>query len=326
MTINFKNVYINNTSTVAGPYVIDGPFNYDLKFNDFYDGEDTFEKCEIKELERCIKLLLKKSNKKEEDIDVLLSSDLMNQLTISNFTLSKFNIPFLGLYNACASFCEELLVASTLIDSNKFQNIIVSTSSHNLTAERQFRNPVEYGAPKKLYQTFTVTGATSSLISNKKSKIKITSATIGNVIDKGSTDVLNMGEVMAPSAAFTLNQHLKDINQSADYYDLIMTGDLGIYGKEIFKEYAKEVYDIKLDNYNDSAVIIYDLKDEEVKAGGSGISCLPLVTYSHIIPNMLEGKLKRVLLIATGALMSPTTTYQKMSIPSISHAISLEVV
>lgn len=326
MTINFKNVYLNDYSTVAGPYVINGPFNYDSKFQDFYDGESTFEKCEIKELTKSIKILFNKSNLTEKDIDLTIAADLLNQITISSFTLSKFNIPFIGVYNACASFCEELFLASSLVDSKKLNNIMCLTSSHNLTAERQYRNPVEYGAPKKDYQTFTVTGATASIVSSNKSKIKITSATIGNVIDKGSMDSLNMGDVMSPSAAFTLNEHLKDNNINADYYDLILTGDLGIYGKKIFKEYAKKVYNITLNNYEDAGSIIYDMKDKEVGAGGSGISCMPLVVYSYIIPKMLKGEIKKVLLIATGALLSTTSVNQKMSIPSISHAISLEAI
>lgn len=325
MTIKFNNSYVKESYTIAGPYVKDGPFKYDKVIDDFYDDEDSFEKCEIKELYNSIKELLKKSNKKEEDIDVVFSSDLMNQITISNYTMKDINIPFFGFYNACASFCEELFIASNFIDSKKFKNIIVSTSSHNLTSERQYRNPVEYGCPKNKYQTFTVTGATSGIITNEKTKIKIKAGTIGKVIDKGSTDALNMGEVMTPSAVYTLNKHLKDLNIKPDYYDLIITGDLGIYGKEIFKDYAKKVYNYDLKNYEDSAALIYDLENEEVGAGGSGISCLPLVTYSYIIPNMLKGKYKKVLLIATGALMSPTTVNQKMTIPSISHAISLEV-
>lgn len=325
MTIKFNNSYIKETSTIAGPYVKDGPFKYDSTFNDFYDGEDTFEKCEMKELEKSIELLLNKIQKKESEIDVLLSADLMNQITISNYVMSKIDIPFLGLYNACASFCEELIIASAMLDSKKYNNIIISTSSHNLTSERQYRNPVEYGCPKNKYQTFTVTGATSGYLTNEKSKIKITNATIGKVIDKGSTDALNMGEVMTPSAVDTLNVHLTDLNINPNYYDLIITGDLGVYGKKIFKDYAKKVYGYNLNNYEDSAVLIYNLNNKEVGAGGSGISCLPLVTYSYIIPNMLKGKFKKVLLIATGALMSPTTVNQKMSIPSISHAVSLEV-
>ena len=324
MNIKFNNVYIEDVSTIAGPFVIDGPFKYDDIFEDFYDGEDTFEKCEIKELTKSIDILLNKTNKKEEDIDFGISSDLMNQITISNYVYERLNIPFLGVYNACASVCEEILIASSILDKYKDKKGIVSTSSHNMTAERQYRNPVEYGAPKPKTTTFTVTGATSMLLTNDKTNIKVESATIGKVIDMGVKDVYDMGSVMTPSAAYTLNEHLKKTNTKVSDYDLILTGDLGKYGKDLFKEYVKEEYNIELNNnYDDSATMIYDYKDN-VYAGGSGPSCLPLVVYSDIIPKLKNKELKKVLIIATGALMSPTTINQKMSIPSVSHAICLE--
>ena len=324
MNIKFNNVYVEDTATVAGPFVINGPFKYDATFNDFYDEEKTFEKCEIKELIRVVNILLKKTNKTKEDISFAISSDLMNQITISNFAYERLNIPYLGIYNACASMCEGILIASSILDKYKNKNVIVSTSSHNMTSERQYRNPVEYGASKPKTATFTVTGATSIMLTNNKTDIKVTSATIGKVIDLGIEDAFDMGSVMTPSAAYTLNKHLKETNTNADDYDLILTGDLGKYGKELFKEYMKEEYNITLgDNYDDSATMIYDYNDD-VYAGGSGPSCLPLVTYSHVIPKLKNKEIKKVLLIATGALMSPTTVNQKMSIPSVSHAICLE--
>lgn len=329
MNIKFNNVYVENVSTVAGPFVIEGPLKdkYDKKFYDYYDGEKTFEQCEMKELNNAIKILLNKTNKNEEDIDFAIAADLMNQLTISNYTFAKLNIPFLGAYNACASMCENILLAGSMIDAKKAKNAICTTSSHNMTAERQYRNPVEYGAPKPKTTTFTVTGATAIMLTSNKTDIKVSSATIGNVIDMGVMDVFDMGSVMSPSAAYTLNKHLKSTNTTVDDYDLILTGDLGVYGKEIFKEYCNKEYGIKLgDNYDDSATIIYDFENEDIYAGGSGPSCLPLVVYSDIIPKMKERLLKKVLLIATGALMSPTTNNQKLSIPSVSHAVCLEVI
>ena len=324
MNIKFNNIYIKEVSTVAGPYVIDGPLKFDDIYEDFYDGEDTFEKCEIKELLKCINILLDKTNMKDKNIDLAISSDLMNQITISNYVYEKLNIPFLGIYNACASMCEGILIASSLLDKYKSKNAIITTSSHNMTAERQYRNPVEYGAPKPKTTTFTVSGATALMLTNEKTNIKVESATIGKVIDMGISDTFDMGSVMTPSAAYTLNEHLKNTKTKISDYDLILTGDLGKYGKDLFKEYVKEEYGITLnDNYDDSATRIYDYNDD-VYAGGSGPSCLPLVVYSDIIPKLKNKELKKVLLIATGALMSPTTINQKMSIPSVSHAICLE--
>ena len=316
MTIKFNNVYVENVSTVAGPFVIEGPLkdNFDKKFNDFYDGEKTFEKCEMKELKESIKILLDKTKYNEEDISFGISADLMNQLTISNFVYSNLNIPFLGVYNACASVCEEILIAASILENEKNKKAICTTSSHNMTSERQFRNPVEYGAPKPKTTTFTVTGAASLMLTNAKTDIKVTSATIGKVIDIGVDNVFDMGAVMSPSAAYTLNEHLKQTKTKVSDYDLILTGDLGVYGKDIFKEICEKEYNIKLDkNYDDTA-------------GGSGPACMPLVVYSSIIPKMKQRIIKKVLLIATGALMSPTTCNQKFSIPSVSHAVCLEVI
>ena len=328
MTIKFNNVYLENVSTVAGPFVIEGPLkdNFDKKFTDFYDGEKTFEKCEMKELKESIKILLDKTKYNEEDISFGISADLMNQLTISNFVYSKLNIPFLGVYNACASVCEEILIAASILENEKNKKAICTTSSHNMTSERQFRNPVEYGAPKPKTTTFTVTGAASLMLTNAKTDIKVTSATIGKVIDMGVDNVFDMGAVMSPSAAYTLNEHLKQTRTKVSDYDLILTGDLGVYGKDIFKEICEKEYNIKLDkNYDDTATMIYDYK-ENIYAGGSGPACMPLVVYSSIIPKMKQRIIKKVLLIATGALMSPTTCYQKFSIPSVSLAVCLEVI
>lgn len=323
MTINFNNVYVGEVSTIAGPFVINGPYKYDEIFEDFYDGEDTFEKCEIKQLRRCVDILLSRIN---SNVDFMISSDLMNQIAISNNAFKDINIPYLGVYNACASVCEEILIASSILDKYKDKNAIITASSHNMTAERQYRNPTEYGAPKPKKATFTVTGATCMELTNKKTNIKVESATIGNIIDSKLLDTYDMGSVMTKAAANTLNKHLKNTNTKASDYDLILTGDLGKYGKEIFKEYMKEEYSITLgDNYNDTATMIYDYNDD-VYAGGSGIACMPLVVYSDIIPKMKNKEIKKVLLIATGALMSPTTVNQKMSIPSISHAICLKVI
>ena len=280
----------------------------------------------MKELRESIKILLDKTKYNEEDISFGISADLMNQLTISNFVYSNLNIPFLGVYNACASVCEEILIAASILENEKNKKAICTTSSHNMTSERQFRNPVEYGAPKPKTTTFTVTGAASLMLTNAKTDIKVTSATIGKVIDMGVDNVFDMGAVMSPSAAYTLNEHLKQTKTKVSDYNLILTGDLGVYGKDIFKEICEKEYNIKLDkNYDDTATMIYDYK-ENIYAGGSGPACMPLVVYSSIIPQMKQRIIKKVLLIATGALMSPTTCNQKFSIPSVSHAVCLEVI
>lgn len=328
MTIKYDNVYINEASTIVGPYEYNGPFGslYDKHYKEFYFGMNSFEQAESKLLEESVNLLIKKSKKNKSDIDLHISGDLLNQIVASNYASSKLGIPFLGIYNACASSVEGIIIGSNMVDKHQIKNAIISVSSHNNSAEKQFRYPVEYGAPKKNYSTFTTTGGTSLLISNEVSDIKVESGTIGKVVDMGIKDVFNMGGVMAASAADTIYTHLKENNRTVDYYDLILTGDLGKHGKNILKEYMKEEYKINLINYDDSACMIYDLNKQNVYSGGSGPACLPLVSYTYIFNKMKNKELKKVLLVATGALMSPTMVYQKLSIPSISHAISLEVI
>ncbi|MBQ8681547.1 MAG: stage V sporulation protein AD [Bacilli bacterium] len=330
MTITYKNVYINNASTIAGIYEANGPLKeyFDKTYTkDLYFGETSWEHAEIKLLKDSIDLLLKKTKFKETDINLLISGDLQNQIASSDYMAREYNIPFLGIYNACATSSEGLIIASTFIDSKKVNNCIVSTVSHNTSAEKQYRNPVEYGTPKPETATFTVTGAASILLTNEKTNIRIESATIGKTIDKGTKDVNHMGAVMAPAAADTIYRHLTDMNRNPDYYDLILTGDLGKYGKNILINYMKEVYNLDISsNYDDCGTIIYDTDKQPVLAGGSGPACSALVNYSYILTKMHEKKLKKVLIVPTGALFSPTMYFQKESLPAIAHAVSLEVV
>lgn len=328
MTSKFNNVYISDTFTIAGIYEKNGPISdyFDLIYDkDLYYGEDTFEAAEEKMLSDSISKLLNRAKLTERDIDYLLSGDLENQIAASDYAMRNKLIPFLGIFNACATFGEGLLIASNFIEGKRANKIIVSTSSHNMVAERQFRNPTEYGAPKKKTTTFTCTGAASILLTNKKSKIKITSATPGIVQDKGITDVNNMGAVMAIAAADTIKRHLNDLNIMPEEYDLILTGDLGVYGKEILINYLKDNGIDISKNYNDCGLIIYDRTSQPVFAGASGPACSALVLSSYILKEMERGKYKKVLLVPTGAIFSPTRVFQKESIPSIAHAISLEV-
>lgn len=330
MTTTYKNVYIKETSTIAGVYEANGPLRNEfdkIYTKDLYFDCPSWEKAEIKLLRESISLLLKKSKLKETDVNLLISGDLQNQIASSDYASREFNIPFLGIYNACATSSEGLIIGSTFVDSKKTKNCIVSTVSHNTSAEKQYRNPTEYGTPKPDMATFTVTGGAAILLTNEKTDIRIESSTIGKTIDKGTKDVNHMGAVMAPAAADTIYRHLTDLNRTSDYYDLILTGDLGKYGKQILVNYMKEVYDIDIsNNYDDCGTIIYDVDKQPVLAGGSGPACSALVNYSYIYHMLKEKKLKRVLIVPTGALFSPTMYFQKESLPAIAHAVSLEVV
>lgn len=329
MTRKFNNVYIADTYTIASIYEKNGPISdyFDLIYDkDFYYGTDTFEKAEEKMLSNSISKLISKVKLVDSDIDYVIAGDLENQIAASNYAMRDFNIPFLGIFSACATFAEGICIGANFIEGKGCKRVIVSTSSHNMVAERQFRNPTEYGALKKKTTTFTSTGAASILLTNSKSDIKITSATVGIVQDKGINDVNNMGAVMAIAAADTIKRHLKDLKINANYYDLILTGDLGVYGKEILIEYLKESgIDISL-NYDDCGLMLYDWKKQPVYAGASGPCSSALVLCSYILSEMHKGKYRKVLIVATGAIFSATRVFQKSSIPSVAHAISLEVV
>lgn len=330
MTYEYENVYLKDASTVVGPYEKKGPLGnkFDKSYDDLYNGEKSFEQAEVKLLEDSIDILLKKVEKTKSDIDLIISGDLLNQVTSSSYGVQKYNIPFLGIYSACASSVEGIIIASSMIDSKKINNCIVSTSSHNMSSEKQFRNPTEYGAPKPKTATFTATGGASCFLTNEKTDIKVSATTIGKVIDKGQKDPLNMGAVMAPAAADTIYRHLKDLKRDVSDYDLILTGDLGTYGKEILVDYMKTEYGLDIsNNYNDMGTMLYDLDNQkEVLAGGSGPVCSGLVCYSHILSLLKKGTIKRVLIAATGALFSPTFVYQHIDINAISHAVTLEAI
>lgn len=327
MTFNYKNVYINDTFTITGPYESKGPLSkyFDKSYNDLYFDEKTWELAESKMITESVLLLLNKVNKTRFDIDVYISGDLLNQIVASNYAAANLGIPYIGIYGACSTSVLGLIIASNMLDANQVKSCITSTSSHNNAAEKQFRYPVEYGGPKPKTTTFTSTGAASAYLSNSKCGIKVESATLGTVLDSGIKYAYHMGAVMAKAAAKCLYDHLKDTKREVGYYDLILTGDLGVYGKKIFKEYLKIEYNIVLQNYEDTGVMLYDLEKQPVYAGASGPACAPLVTYSYIFDKMYKKELKRVLLIATGALMSTVMVNEKTTIPSVAHAISLEV-
>lgn len=326
MTIKYNNVYINDTVTITGPYEGKGPLRkyFDKIYDDLYFDAKTWEQAEIKLINESIDIT--KSKGKLKDVDILVGGDLLNQIVASNYAASKIDTSFIGVYAACATSTLGLILSANFIENKLAKNVITFASSHNNGAEKQYRYPVEYGGPKPKTTTFTTTGAASALLSKEKKGIRIESGTIGKIVDSKTTNVFHMGGVMAKAAADTINKHLIDTGRTVDYYDLILTGDLGIYGKEILKEYMKEEYNIDLKKYNDTGTMIFDLENQPVYAGASGPACAPLVTYSYIFDQMKKKKLNKVLLVATGALMNPTMTNQKLTIPAVAHAVSLEVI
>lgn len=328
MTNYYNNVFLNMVSTVSGPYEANGPFSklYDKSYSDFYFGEKSFETAESKLIDESVDILLNKIGKTRFQIDLHISGDLMNQLVSSNYAASRLGIPYLGVYSACASSVEGLIIGANMVEHKVINNCICTVSSHNTAAEKQFRYPVEYGGPKPRYTTFTTTGGCAAYLTRDKKGVRIDSSTIGTVCDMGIKDVYNMGGVMACACGDTIYKHLMNTKREVGYYDLILSGDLGIYGKKMLVEYMKTEYNVDLKNYDDAASMIFDVDRQPVYAGGSGPACLPLVAYSYVMDKMRKGELTRVLLVATGALMNTSMVNQKLSIPSIAHAISLEVI
>lgn len=320
---------IFSTSSIVGPKEMQGPLAqyFDMHIKDVFFDEKSFEKAESKMLETCINNLIVKSGISQKDIDVIFSGDLLNQCISSCFAIRDFDVPFLGLYGACSTFCEGLLLSSLLIEGNTANEVVASASSHFCSAERQFRLPLEHGNQKSTTAQATVTASGAALITNRKvadNGIHITHVTPGKIIDLGVKDISNMGAAMAPAAFSTISNHLTDTGRDIDYYDCIFTGDLGVHGSDMLKELFKnEDIDITY-RHNDCGILIYDEKNQDVNCGGSGCGCIASVFSSYIFNELKTKKLNKILLVATGALMSPLSSSQGESIPGIAHAIAIE--
>lgn len=323
---NSKPVIIASAA-VGGPFEANGALSkdFDILHEDMWLGQDSYEKAEKKLLEEACEIAIEKSNIKKEDIQFFISGDLMNQIITSSFTARTLGIPYFGVFGACSSSMEGLALASLMIESKAAEYVITGTSSHNAAAEKQFRYPTEYGSQKPPTSQWTVTGSGAAVISSKGNGPKIASATIGRVVDMGISDPFNMGAAMAPAAVDTIEAHFRDLNIQPSYYDIIATGDLGKTGHKIASNLLKEHgLKIRENIFKDCGVMIYK-EDQEVFSGGSGCGCSAVVTYGHFLNEMRKNKLKRILIIATGALMSPMSYQQKESIPGVAHAVSIEI-
>ena len=318
---------ILSSATVGGPFEAKGPLSgdFDILHEDIYLGQDSFEKAEKLLLEQACELAISKAGMKKKDINFFFSGDLSNQIISSSFVARTIEIPFLGIYGACSSSMEGLALSSMIVDSKYAQNALAATSSHNAVAEKQYRYPTEYGAQKPPTAQWTVTGAGAALVTANGDGPHITSATIGRVIDMGISDPYNMGAAMAPAAVDTIKAHLSDLNREPSYYDIIATGDLGSIGHQIAGDLLMN-YGINIHSsiFTDCGILIYG-KDQPVMAGASGCGCSATVTYGHFLKRMRKGELKKILIVATGALLSPLSYQQKESIPCIAHAVSIEM-
>ena len=316
-----------STATVGGPFEAKGPLaeDFDILHGDLWLGQDSYEQAERKMLEEACEIAIKKAALQKQDIQYFLSGDLMNQVISSSFAARTLAVPYLGLYGACSSSMESLALGSLIVDSQSGSNVLCGTVSHNATAEKQYRYPTEYGSQKPPTAQWTVTGAGVAVLGSQGNGFKITSATIGRVVDMGVTDPFNMGSAMAPAAVDTITAHFRDLRISPRDYDLIATGDLGRVGHRIAGDLLqKHGLEIPAERFTDCGLLIYGQDQPEVLAGGSGCGCSATVTYGYILNRMKKGELKKVLIVATGALLSPLSYQQQESIPCIAHAVSIE--
>lgn len=327
-TIKFnKPPSILSTACIVGPKESEGPLAkyFDQCLDDEFWGEKTWEKAESKIIKETVNTVISKSNISSSEIDYCFAGDLLNQCISSSFGLRDLNIPFLGLFGACSTFVEGLIMCSIFTESNAGKKALCAASSHFCSAEKQFRFPLELGNQRPPSSQWTVTGAGAAIVSQNGIGPFITNATIGKIVDMGIKDSNNMGAAMAPAALDTLLTHFKDTSRKPSYYDAIITGDLGHIGKEILIELSEtKGYNIK-SNYNDCGVLIFDKATQDTHSGGSGCACCGSVFSGYLFNQIKTKKLKKILLIATGALTNATTAQQGESIPGIAHAVSIEI-
>ncbi|MCL2848281.1 MAG: stage V sporulation protein AD [Firmicutes bacterium] len=334
-TLFFSNpVYILSGGSVVAKRESKGPVGkyFDKVFEE--NIKIPFEKEELSMLKKAITLCIDKSKLKISDIDMLFAGDLLNQITSSCFAARDLKIPFFGLYSACSTFTQALASGASFINAGYFDNVACATASHFASAERQFRNPLEYGAQRPPYSQWTVTGAGCTMLSNggdndilnifSNVSPRITSATYGKVVDFGIKDVANMGGAMAPSALDTLICLLSDTGYSVEDFDLIITGDLGKLGSDMLRDLALEQGILLGKNYTDCGVLIYD-STQDCYQGGSGAGCSAVVFNGFILEMIKQKRYKRIALLATGALLSPQSVLQGESIPGICHGVVIEI-
>ncbi|MFH7818380.1 stage V sporulation protein AD [Neobacillus thermocopriae] len=322
---------ITATGVTGGPFEANGKLakDFDLLFEDLWIGQDSYEKAHRVLFEEAIKIALKKANIQKEQVQFLFAGDLINQITPSSFSARTMKIPYFGLFGACSTSMEGLALASFVVNHQGANFVLTGASSHNAAVEKQFRYPTEYGSQKPPTAQWTVTGAGVALVQKYNPSQKhpvITSATIGRVIDMGLSDPFNMGGAMAPAAADTIQAHFRDLGLEPSYYDLIITGDLGRIGHDTaFELINKSGLQLERRQFQDCGLLIYK-EDQPVQSGASGAGCSATVLYGHLLNEMKKGKYQRILVVATGALLSPLTFQQNETIPCIAHAVAIEMI
>lgn len=303
----------------------EGPLaaSFDLIQEDTTFGENSWEKAESTMQKLALSSALDKASLAASQLDFIFAGDLLNQCVGSSYHVRDLGVPFFGVYGACSTMAESLSLAALMLDGGYGEWGAAVTSSHFCSAERQYRTPLEYGGQRTPTAQWTVTGAGAVVLAREGQGPYVTHVTVGKVVDKGIKDANNMGAAMAPAAYSTLKAHFEDTALSPDYYDLIVTGDLGSLGHEIVCDFfARD--GVELANYNDCGLLLFDREQQDVHAGASGCGCSASVLCGYLLPGLLAGRWKRILFCPTGALHSPTATMQGESIPGVCHAIALE--
>lgn len=327
-TIKFDNApIIAGFGSAVGKKESEGPLShyFDNIFEDTSIGEDTWEAAESDMLNSAVTTAIANANVKNEDINGVFSGDLLDQCIASTFGVKQLSAQHIGLFGACSTMALSSIIASIAVESGAMNCAVAATCSHFCSAERQFRFPLEYGGKRTPTSQWTVTGAGAIVLKSEGEGVaKIKSATLGRIVDFNVTDANNMGAAMAPAACDTICRHFEDTLSTPDDYDLIVTGDLGQVGAKLLKELLYEKGYKLGDKYRDCGIMIFDLSDTDVAAGGSGCGCSASVLCSYLLKSIKQGKFNRILFCATGALMSPTSSQQGLSIPGVAHLIEIE--
>ncbi len=312
-------------ASVAGKKESEGPLahTFDIKNRDTYFGQKTWEQAEKYMQQQALKKLAEKAGMAQTDFDLVFSGDLLNQCIGSSFTLRNLGIPHLGLYGACSTMAESLLLASMAVGGGFAEKVVAMTSSHFASSERQYRFPLGYGGQRTPTAQWTVTGSGAALVRSEGKGPRITACTIGTVTDLGIKDANNMGAAMAPAAYSTIRAHFEDMKTAPEDFDLIVTGDLGQLGKEMLLELAKRDGVPLGGKLTDCGTLVFDNTKQDVHAGGSGCGCSAITLCGYLLGQLNTGKLKKILFCGTGALLSPTSTQQGLPIPGVCHAVCL---
>ena len=316
-----------STGNAVGKKEYEGPMGslFDIHDEDDRFGKDTWEKAESEMQRLAFNLSLKKADLGFEDIGALFAGDLLNQCVGSSYGLLGCMVPYFGIYGACSTSAEGIMLAATMTTHKVFKRCAVVTSSHNCSAERQYRTPIEYGGQRTPTSQWTVTGSGAFIIGDSDAgKVKIRAGMPGRVIDKGINDPNNMGAAMAPAIADTFCRFFSESNTRPEDYDLIVTGDLGHEGASILRELmATEGFEMG-SRYTDCGILIFDKERQDTHSGGSGCGCSASILSSYIIPQIEKGRFKKTLFVASGAMMSPDSIKQGQSIPAIGHLLLFE--